>query len=148
MNKSKIVDGVVDVWTSPKWAEFKNAQSLFPTFTPITVSKITKKMPDSTHVTDVESWAKLGRTPIEGQEPVHTFRRKEYFDLSQTEGKSLPLPNELLTGDAPAGLFDYLKNKALDLGWNVTKETLPSSVNGECRWGSKSIVINYGLSGA
>lgn len=83
------------------------------------------------------------------------FRLKSRtFDVSQTEGKDVPanpVSCERLHGAGDAAAFAALVDVATLNGWTVTDEMpahYPAECNGVCVWGTKTLHVRGGLSGA
>lgn len=77
---------------------------------------------------------------------LHGFRVVHVFDVSQTEGQPVPdLPPRLLTGEAPAGLWEQLGQVAANDGYELHRQACPPGVNGWTAPDQRLIVVATGL---
>lgn len=84
--------------------------------------------------------AGLPRTALRGFRVVHVF------DVSQTEGRPVPeAAPRLLTGEAPAGLWEQLGQVAANDGYELRRQQCPPGVNGWTAPVQHVIVVATGL---
>lgn len=126
--------GISDVLTSDKWKEYLKVQAKFHHYSFNNAILIAMQFPDATRVAGFNTWKDLGRYVQKGEKGIRIFapmiknkeveengeretrrvlvgfRMVNVFDVSQTQGKDLPVICATLQGDSEeAGmLFDAL----------------------------------------
>lgn len=80
------------------------------------------------------------------QRELHGFRVVHVFDVTQTEGRPLPdVRPELLTGDAPAGIWDQLVALTANAGYQLERQKCPEGINGWTAPQDKIVVVEEAL---
>jgi hypothetical protein len=147
-------DGISELVTSEKWAQYLEVQSRFHSYSPNNVMLIMLQNPYATRVAGYRAWQTLDHQVmakelalrifapmkykredlLEGERAseVRGFKLVPVFDISQTEGPELPEGLSKLNGLAPEGVFAMLTEFANSLGFRVElPETLESGANGD-----------------
>lgn len=95
----------------------------------------------------IKIFAPLFRKNSEGEQELYGFKLVPVFDVSQTDGEPLPQAAEtkveLLTGDAPAELWERTEKLIIGLGFSVQRgpcEGHPTA-NGLTEWGPKRVTV-------
>lgn len=74
------------------------------------------------------------------------FRVVHVFDITQTDGTPLPdSAPQLLTGDAPRGVWDGLVGLTLNAGYRLERRSCPAGVNGWTAPLEKIVVVDKNL---
>jgi antirestriction protein ArdC len=80
------------------------------------------------------------------QRELRGFRVVHVFDVTQTEGRPLPdVRPELLTGAAPAGIWDQLVALTANAGYQLERQKCPEGVNGWTAPQHKIVVVEEAL---
>jgi N-terminal domain of anti-restriction factor ArdC/IrrE N-terminal-like domain len=150
---------VVELRSSERWLAYLNAQRQFHSYSPRNVMLIAMQRPTATHVAGFTTWKKFGRhvkrneraisilapilvrNELDADQRLTGFRWVNVFDISQTEGKPLPSPVQLLDEEAPDLFEDLLQQAVACTGFRLTYVPLAHGVNGECRWATKTIAV-------
>jgi hypothetical protein len=150
---------VTDLRSTERWLDYLKAQARFHAYSPRNVMLIAMQRPDASQVAGFRTWQRFGRSvdrgeravsilaPIIVREPeldsrrVTGFRWVSVFDVTQTSGAPLPSPVTILDGSTPDSFEESLAAAASSLGFRLRYEELPSGVNGECRWATRTLAI-------
>lgn len=149
------------------WTRFLEASRRLRTYSPNNVLLIVAQRPTATAVAGYRTWQALGHQVRRGEkgiailapvvrrgrpdeddtepaEVVRTllgFRVVYVFDIAQCDGPPLPdLQPALLTGDAPAALWDLLVAQVEAAGFTVERGPCPGA-NGRTSFGSRSVLV-------
>lgn len=102
----------------------------------------------------IRIYAPLFRKDDQGESHVYGFKLVPVFDVSQTDGEPLPDPVatsvELLTGDAPAELWERTEKAIISLGYSVQRgpcEGHPNA-NGLTEPGPKRVTVRADIDDA
>lgn len=80
------------------------------------------------------------------QRELHGFRVVHVFDVTQTEGRPLPdVRPELLTGVAPAGIWDQLVALTANAGYQLERQKCTEGINGWTAPQDKIVVVEETL---
>lgn len=99
-------------------------------------------------------YAPLFRKNDEGEQVIYGFKLVPVFDVSQTDGEPLPpkavVTAQLLTGDAPAELWERTEKAIVDLGYSVHRGPIEGrpTANGIVRFDSRSVTVRADVSPA
>ena len=143
----KLIDAVSALTTSDDWCRYLAVMGRFHAYSASNCLMIALQRPDATRVAGFHAWKGLGRRVSKGakgiaiwapitrradpEEPspddptirrLVGFRLAYVFDVADTEGDSLPetpAPARLLTGEAPAGLWDELSCQVAVAGYRI-----------------------------
>ena len=147
-------DGIAQLVTSEKWAQYLQVQSRFHAYSPNNVMLIMLQNPYATRVAGYRAWQALDHQVMAKETALRIFAPMKYkrddalegerasevrgfklvpvFDISQTEGPELPAALCKLCGLAPEGVFATLTEFASTIGFRVElPETLESGANGD-----------------
>jgi hypothetical protein len=95
----------------------------------------------------IRIYAPLFRKNSEGEQELYGFKLVPVFDVSQTDGEPLPpkaeIKVELLTGDAPAELWERTEKLIAGLGFSVDRCPVPGlpTANGQTRWDEHRVIV-------
>lgn len=99
----------------------------------------------------IKIFAPLFRKDDNGESHVYGFKLVPVFDVSQTDGEPLAdvqkLRPELLTGDAPAFLWDKVAKLVADAGFSLAREIDSDApkANGTTTWSSRTVRVRPDL---
>jgi antirestriction protein ArdC len=150
----RLAEGIAALTTTEQWERWLRAQRTFHRYSFSNALLIIRQLPEATRVAGFHGWRQLGRfvrkgepgiailAPVvhrprpeddgdEEQSPV-AYRTAYVFDVSQTDGESLPEIAHRLSGYDPAGASVHLEKVAAQLGYGVTVTQLPAGRNGDC----------------
>lgn len=156
----RLAEGVNELTTSATWHEFLRVQATFHQYSYRNALLISRQLPNASHVAGFRSWRSLGRSVRRGEraiwilapagqrladeetDPISPrFIAVPVFDISQTEGKDLPIVCRPLQGGEDRGVFQRLAHVGHKLGYRVDLCELSNGVNGECRFSDRLIRI-------
>lgn len=122
---------------------------------------------DATRVAGYRKWREMGRQVRKGERGIRilapvlrwvededdngapvrvqrvvAFKAVSVFDVSQTEGAPLPDVDrpQLLTGEAPAGLWDALAEQVTERGFDLDRADC-TPANGVTRWDTRTVTV-------
>lgn len=174
----ELQDGVRALVTSDDWTRALEVAARFHRYSFSNTMLILMQRPDATQVAGFNTWKKLGRHVLRGENGIKIlapmtarktvtdeetgeeqtiriirgFKVVHVFDVSQTDGKPLPdvQAPELLTGEASAETWDRLVGFAGTLGYTVLRETHAAipQANGVCDYQARTISVRPDLQGA
>ena len=147
-------DGIAELVTSEKWAQYLDVQSKFYRYSPSNTMLILLQNPNATRIAGYKTWKALDHQVMAKEQALRIFAPMKYkrddalggerasevrgfklvpvFDISQTEGPELPEALSKLSGFAPEGVFATLTEFASTIGFRVElPETLESGANGD-----------------
>lgn len=158
-----LAEGVRALTTSERWRSHLECQGRFHRYSFNNALLIGAQDPEATRVAGFATWKRLGRSVRKGERaiwilapmvgrpvrdgdgderrPVYGFRPVAVFDVTQTEGASLPEVCRNLEDDDPGAWFDALCDRADALGYTVEVTELPGGTNGDCAHGSRRIRV-------
>jgi antirestriction protein ArdC len=168
--------GVQQVIASGRLQELARFMAKFHRYSFGNALLILLQKPDATLVAGYKTWEKMGRHVKKGEKGIAIFAPRTYkreivdeetgevmdiitglagfkvvyvFDVSQTEGKPLPLPKEPELGDTAAGrdLYGRLLAVADELPVPVRTERIASGARGYYSPDKNEIVLSEGLHG-
>jgi hypothetical protein len=102
----------------------------------------------------IRIFAPMFRKNSEGEQELYGFKLVPVFDVSQTDGEPLPPAADtnvqLLTGDAPAELWERTEKLIAGLGFSVDRCPVPGSpnANGQTRWEEHRVIVRADVSPA
>lgn len=148
----KLEEGIRELVDSDRWQEFLRAQATFHQYSYRNVLLISKQCPQAASVAGFHAWRRLGRSVRKGERAIWIFAPSQrrtvgeagapqsvtrfisvpVFDISQTEGRDLPMICERLEAGDDFHAFERLSNAATMLGFQVECCDLELGVNGEC----------------
>jgi hypothetical protein len=102
----------------------------------------------------IRIFAPMFRKNSEGEQELYGFKLVPVFDVSQTDGEPLPpavdTNVQLLTGDAPAELWERTEKLIAGLGFSVDRCPVPGSpnANGQTRWEEHRVIVRADVSPA
>jgi N-terminal domain of anti-restriction factor ArdC len=130
--------GVSAIRSSDDWKNVLAVSAKFPKYSFRNIMMIFMQRPDATMVAGFNTWKKLGRSVMKGEKGIQIFapvivkrenektgkeetklvgfRIVHTFDISQTEGKELPVLSKAISleGDAPEmlleNIFDFVRS--------------------------------------
>jgi antirestriction protein ArdC len=136
----QLKDGVSELLDSDKWEEYLIFQSRFHQYSASNVMLILMQKPVASFVAGYKKWQEMGRFVKKGEHGISIlapmtrkqenekgeeslkvlgFRSVNVFDVSQTDGKELPLPSRLLTGEVDEQLMSELVRAARNFDFSV-----------------------------
>jgi len=148
--------GIEKLTTSDAWQAWLDMQSRFHQYSFYNCLLIQSQFEGATRVAGFHAWRKLGRnvrkvekgiwilapmtrrvtegdaTDEDGKRIVSGFKAVPVFDVSQTDGASLPEVCSRLQGDDTSGAYAQLIAVAHGLGFIVEDAELPGGINGDC----------------
>jgi antirestriction protein ArdC len=156
--KSTLDDQVIALTSSEGWLNWLKAAAVFHRYSANNVMLIMAQCPGATRVAGYRAWQKLDRQVRKGETALWIYAPRtvpdeeaapgpdgkqprkiigvkpaKVFDISQTDGEPLaeqPRP-ELLTGQAPEGLWDAIAARITDHHrYTLTREPITSGANG------------------
>ncbi len=166
----QLKEGISKVRSSEDWKAHLALSSHFWAYSFGNQLLIASQCPAATMVTGLRSWNKLGRSVNGGSKSIRIlapriinkevkkngvtekqqflagFRAVPVFDISQTNGKDLPVLAHKLVGAAPAGVYEKVADYLASNGFPVSREEVPGEANGYAMAGK--IVVDSGLSDA
>jgi hypothetical protein len=95
----------------------------------------------------IRIYAPLFRKDEDGERRVYGFKLVPVFDVSQTDGEPLPakavITTQLLTGDAPAELWERTEKAIVGLGYSVHRGPIEGhpTANGITEFGPKRVTV-------
>ena len=157
----RLEEGIRELVDSDRWQEFLKAQATFRQYSYRNVLLIAKQFPEAVSVAGFHAWRRLGRSVRKGERAiwilapskaqasgedgalqyVTRFISVPVFDISQTEGRDLPMICERLVAGDDSHAFERLSNAASLLGFRVERCELELGVNGECSFVEQLIKI-------
>lgn len=103
----------------------------------------------------IRIYAPLFRKNADGDQELYGFKLVPVFDVSQTDGEPLPAAGPeaevtLLTGDAPAELWDRTAKLIAGHGFSIERCAVPGSpkANGQTRWEERRVIVRPDVSDA
>ncbi len=165
----QLTRAIDDLVSGEDWTRFLEASRRMHTYSPNNVLLIMAQRPKATAVAGYRTWQALGYQVRRGEKsigilaPVVSRRRPEededeqaqpgavrilrgfrvvhVFDIEQCEGPPLPdVQPALLTGDAPAALWDLLSRQVEAAGFTVERGPCPGA-NGRTFFGPKVVRV-------
>jgi antirestriction protein ArdC len=150
--------------TSDGWRRWAETRATFHDYSIGNCMLIAMQCPEATQVAGFKAWQKLGRQVRKGEHAIRTmapmvvkrrdengdatdetitlFRSVSVFDISQTDGESLPAPPcEPVTGDSHASYIAKLERFAQSIGYRVEYRPLEHS-GGFCRASERLITVS------
>lgn len=154
--------GVAKLVEGEDWRRWLDTAVKFPEYSARNVFLILAQRPDATQVAGYTTWQQLGRQVRKGEKGIeilaavshgrepNSARPAHVFDISQTDGPPLPERPQpvLVTGSAPAGLWERLEQVATDHGWSVKRAQVEGLSNGYADFDQQTIVVQEDLDGA
>lgn len=158
--------GLAELESVAAWRAYLDAQARFPRYSFANTLLIVRQRPDATIVAGYAAWRSLGRAVRAGERAIWIvaplrrrgeaagqmrpagFRRVAVFDVSQTDGRELPLVCRPLEGEGPAAGFAGLLRVAAGLGFSVERCELSPGLYGDCTYRLRRIRVAAGISGA
>lgn len=157
----KLEEGVRELVDSDRWRDFLRAQSTFRQYSYRNVLLIIKQCPQAVSVAGFHTWKRLGRSVRKGEHAIWILAPSQrrmiadsgeslevirfvsvpVFDVSQTEGRDLPMICERLDAGDDSHVFERLGVAAESLGFEVKCCELELEVNGECSFIERVIRI-------
>jgi antirestriction protein ArdC len=162
---AQLAEGVSDLASSERWRRHLEVQSRFHQYSFHNIRLIVTQCPGATRVASFRTWRSLERPVRKGEKAIYIlapllrreagsgtegdedrrvvrgFKFVPVFDLSQTDGDTLPTVCQRLDGDDPARHFDRLVGVAQSLGYTVERADLPAGTNGDCTFATHRIRI-------
>lgn len=156
-----LTEGVAKITTGDDWRALLDVMARFHRYSAKNTALIYLQRPTATHVAGYTVWKKMGRQVNKGERAISIlapciyndtedqdtkvirgYRVVSVFDISQTTGDELPGPRPaLLTGDAPAGLWDALALQVQANGFRLERgATHPA--NGITNFTHKTVTID------
>ena len=146
-------EGFDRITNSEQFQEYLKTAATFPDHSPNDIMMIFMQKPDATRIADQRAWQKLGRQVRPGEPGIHIFaplvtrvqeetddgqkqtvevlrgiRLVNVFDISETEGESLPVPENPNPPERPhergVWLFNQASGMVRDQGGSVGFEDL------------------------
>ena len=146
----RLRDAVAEIVSGDDWKQMLHVASKFHRYSFNNQLLILCQRPDATRVAGYRKWQEFGRQVRKGEkgiailapckyrtkieddsgeettvQSIRGFRVVHVFDVSQTEGESLPdvdsLRPKLLEGEAPEGIWDRLVELATSEGFDVVR---------------------------
>ena len=170
----QLVSAVEQLIKSDDWMTFLSMAAKFHRYSLNNVLLILNQMPTATQVASYTTWQGLGRQVRKGERgikilapcryrtdvevttgkagdtyEVRGFRLVSVFDVSQTDGDSLPTVASpvLLEGEAPEGMWDAIKSIITADGFTVEVGDVGiPDANGVTRFLSKEVIVAERLS--
>jgi hypothetical protein len=161
-----LVDELETLVTGDDWLNMLHTASRFHRYSARNILLIQAQRPDATRVAGYTTWKGLGRQVRKGAHGIAVlapctyrttdtdtdtartlkgFRVAHVFDVSDTDGDPLPeVDATLLTGDAPAGLWDAISEQVVTLGYSLDRENC-SPANGVTRFTTRQVSIRPDL---
>ena len=157
----RLEEGIRELVDSDRWQEFLRAQATFRQYSYRNVLLIAKQCPQAVSVAGFHAWRRLGRSVRKGEhaiwilapsqrrtstdlgerQHVTRFISVPVFDISQTEGRELPVICERLVADDDSQVFERLRRVATSIGFAVERGELEFGINGECSFTERLIKI-------
>lgn len=160
--------GIESIQNSDSFKSYLTTMSKFHSYSARNSLLIFQQYPDASLVAGYKSWKKnFNRQVRKGEKGIRIFapyiysttdsdtaesvkkvgyRAISVFDISQTDGDSLPcLLTQNLSGDA-AGFDTIMNTLKANSSFTVIEEDLPDSINGKCNYQRKEIHIDSKLS--
>ncbi len=156
----RLTEGVEKLTSSEEWLRYLDVQRKFHHYSFGNCLLIALQRPDATRVAGFHRWLELGRHVRRGEKGIailapivrrmkvedeatgeqrviatapQAFRVVHIFDVSQTDGDSLPdHPSHRLEGDRVDDAYTQLVGVAHGLGFIVEEEYLDGETNGDC----------------
>ena len=149
-----LTNAVAELVTGDDWARMLETASRFHKYSAGNVFLIMLQRPDATRVAGYKTWQSMGRRVLKGERGIQILAPCKYtrrdvdpvtgeevtysgvrgftivrvFDVSQTEGEELAdVRPELLTGDAPARLWEQLADQVRAHGYEVAVTWSPQA---------------------
>jgi N-terminal domain of anti-restriction factor ArdC/IrrE N-terminal-like domain len=151
--------GIKNLANQENWLNHLKTQAVFHSYSFNNCCLIINQCPDASSVAGFNAWKKLNRTVKKGEKGIRilapmvhkdkedpesirvSFRAVAVFDVSQTEGESLPEIANRLEGD-DNGVLAALKEFATSKGFRVVEEEM-GETNGSCSYHSPiTITLN------
>lgn len=88
-----------------------------------------------------EGWHPIAGRAETIMKVIAGFRAVSVFDISQTDGRDLPVPVSLLRGMGGADLFNRLIGLASNMGYSVELAEFSDGRNGDCVFAKRRIRI-------
>jgi hypothetical protein len=112
------------------------------------LAPVVRRAPDE----PAEAEGTVPRDPAGDESParrvLYAYKVTRVFDISQTDGPSLPdVAPELLSGDAPAALYEGLALQLAAAGFSLTREDC-SPANGRTDFVRRTVAVRPDLSAA
>jgi len=157
---AEIEAGIDELATSEGWVSYLKTAAKFHKYSMNNLMLIAMQRPDATQVAGYNTWKNLGRQVMKGEAGIRIlapmtgtdeetgeqrtfgFRTVAVFDVSQTEGEGIVEPPvELLSGEAPEGIYGSLVAIGAGLGYTTSKVDDIGGANGETNRSAKTISI-------
>jgi hypothetical protein len=142
--QAELAAGVEALTSSAEWGRMLVTAARLPRYSLGNLLLISRQCPDATRVAGFNAWKKLGRSVRKGERAlwilapcryrttdrdsgeerwvVRGFKAVPVFDVSQTEGEDLAdVRPDLLTGEAPVGLWDGLAKQVAAAGFMLER---------------------------
>lgn len=162
----QFVDELENLITGDDWLAMLQTASRFHRYSARNVLLIMAQRPDATRVAGYTTWRQLGRQVRKGAHGiavlapctyrtnddeadttrrVQGFRIAHVFDIADTDGEPLvEVTPDLLTGDAPEGLWDLICRQIEDHGFSVDRQDC-SPANGVTRFLTQQVSVRPDL---
>jgi hypothetical protein len=161
---------VAAVQDSEAFKRYLAEQAVFHRYSARNVFLILYQMPTATRVAGYTTWQKLGRQVRRGEsgitifapapfkktttdaasgtmteEIIPRFKTATVFDISQTEGESLPsIKLTDVAGSAPVGAYDVLVDFAASIGYAMVPHPEDDDAEGRCNYEQRTISVQTG----
>jgi hypothetical protein len=171
--RERLALAVEQMAASENFGAWLRARASFHEYSLNNTLLIATQRPDATRIAGYRAWQKLDRQVCKGEKAIRIlapcrvkvadtenaegtqsdfrvvgFRWASVFDVSQTEGETLPeLEYRSLEGEAP-NLADFLVGAALSAGLEIRREPLSGGIHGYLRRSENLIVIDTEQSSA
>jgi hypothetical protein len=165
-------EGVEQLTDSRQWERWLRFRRRFHRYSFHNQVLILRQFPEASQVAGYRAWQLLGRQVRRGERgmaiiapvalrrpdggeaerlrdldlPILTYRVARVFDVSQTEGRVLPVPVGEMPAEAPPQLLDCLLALAPSLGFTVEFTELRSGRRGDCSHALRRIRVDRRLS--
>lgn len=153
--------------TGEDWQRMLEVASRFHDYSLNNLLLILWQRPDATRVAGYRKWQELGRQVRRGERSIRifapvrrwvededddgapirvqrvvAFKAVSVFDVSQTDGEPLPDVDRprLLSGEAPAGLWDALAAQVAEQGFGLDRADC-TPANGVTRWDTRTVTV-------
>ncbi|HEY5265629.1 MAG TPA: ArdC-like ssDNA-binding domain-containing protein [Acidimicrobiales bacterium] len=165
----KLTEGIANLTTSEKWAEYLKFQSRFTRYSAQNTSLIMYQDPYASQVAGYDTWKKQGRFVKKGESGISIlapliykekdedsgeekkgikgFRWVSVFDVRQTEGEDLPEIARKLTGEDSEHIYEELVKYAASIGSAVHDHEFEGGPNGDYDPRTKEIRVEAKNSG-
>jgi N-terminal domain of anti-restriction factor ArdC len=168
---AQLTEGVERLATSEGWTHYLDMASRLHRYSANNTLLILMQRPDATAVAGYKEWQKMGRQVRQGSKAIYILAPNKYkietkneetgekdtafalrgfrpagvFAIEDTDGPELPKP-ALLTGEAPAVIWDGVTGLLQQAGYTVSREPIESRANGDTDPATKRVRVDSRLS--